>query len=267
MSRGKLKWSLRLATWSILIFVVLAVPAFGQTTLTIPSPQFPPGQNNEVSNMQFSNIIINPGGILTGTNLSLPFANFGGPIKVALLGQIGPATASLTNTTITLQNSTTGMSANGTGAGLTLSGFLNFINAGGLSNRFGVTATGGAQVSILDGSSLSLGFSGANNIGLNADGSGTKITVTGAIVSLPGTNTDLGVNVTGGAQAEIASSTLDESNSNGNNNTVLKAVGAGSTLSVTNTSVAMSGTNNDVGALATGGAEVQRRLCNLDYWE
>jgi hypothetical protein len=156
-----------------------------------------------------------------------------------------------------LQNSTTEISAAGPDALLTLSGTLTFNNAGGFSNRVGVTATAGAQVNITQRSNLSLGFSGNNNIGLNADGVGTRITITGATASLPGTNHDVGVNVTGGAQVEIANSTLDETNSNGNNNTVLKAVGEGSELSVTNSTVSMAGTNNDVGALASGGAEVQ----------
>jgi hypothetical protein len=146
MFREKLKPSLSLSTWPFLMFLVLAVPAFGQTTLTIPSAAYSPGINNIVSNQSFSNIIINPGGQLTGTNLMLPFANFNGPIKVAIQGQTGPAIASLTNTSITLQNSTTGISVNGPFAKLTLGGSLDFPNAGGFSNKVGVTATGGAQV-------------------------------------------------------------------------------------------------------------------------
>jgi outer membrane autotransporter protein len=254
MFRETLKASLSLSMWPFLMFVVLAVPAFGQTTLTIPSAAYPEGVNNIVSNQSFSNIIINPGGQLTGTNLMLPFANFNGPIKVAIQGQTGPAIASLTNTSITLQNSTTGISVNGPFAKLTLGGSLDFPNAGGFSNKVGVTATGGAQVNVLDGSVLTLGFSGNNNIGIHVDGAGTTLTVTNASISLPGTGTDIVVDVTGAASATITGSTLNESQQNGNTNIVLNAAGQGTTLSVTDTMITMSGTNHDTGVAVTGGA-------------
>jgi hypothetical protein len=230
------------------------VPAFGQSQLTVTNGQSVTAGPGTPVGANFSNIIVNTSGNLTGTNLTVQNANFNGSTRILLTR---PATASLTNTAIALQNSTTGISAAGPNALLTLGGSLNFINAGGFSNRVGVAATGGAQVNITQGSTLSLDFSGGRNIGLNADGEGTRLTVTGATVSLPGTSTDIGVNATGGAQVEIADSFLDESNSNGGNDAVLKSVGTDSKPSVTNTSVSMAGTNNDIGVAVTGGAEGQ----------
>jgi hypothetical protein len=82
------------------------------------------------------------------------------------------------------------------------------------------------KLNVLDGSVLTLGFSGNNNIGLHVDGAGTTLTVTNASISLPGIGTDIVVDVTGAASATITGSTLKTTdakvvvNSAGNNSGV-----------------------------------------------
>jgi hypothetical protein len=110
ISRVTLKWSLSLATWSVLVFAVLAVPAFGQSQLTVTNGQSVTAGPGTAVGANFSNIIVNTSGNLTGTNLTVQNANFNGSTRILLTG---PATASLTNTAIALQNSTTGISAAG----------------------------------------------------------------------------------------------------------------------------------------------------------
>jgi hypothetical protein len=93
------------------------VPAFGQSQLTVTNGQSVTAGPGTPVGANFSNIIVNTSGNLTGTNLTVQNANFNGSTRILLTG---PATASLTNTAIALQNSTTGISAAGPNALLTL---------------------------------------------------------------------------------------------------------------------------------------------------
>jgi hypothetical protein len=165
-----LKRSPQLATWPILIFIFLAVPAFGQV---ITNPGMVNHEASATLTGTFDSITISSGGNLIGTGLTVQNANVQSAQRVLLTGPA--ATANLSNTTIGLQNDHVGISAVGPDAVLTLSG-LSVGSPGG--SDFGVTASAGALVQSKVGS-LSFNFTnGDYDTGLNVTGNGTMLSLT-----------------------------------------------------------------------------------------
>jgi len=209
----------------------------------------------------YSITVQSPGGNLIGTSLTVGGVNNNLNPVISLNGQTGSAMATLTGTTVNLGNQTTGISAMGPGAMLTLSGVTTFdFNAGGA--RVGVSATAGADVVVEGGSVVTTGNVGNSKILLQANGStsnGTPsmLSLTNTTVSLGGTGSDVGVQASSGAEVNITGGSVTLTTGN-NNNTVLLANGLNSKLIVMDTTVSMtSGNNTETGVAATGGADVE----------
>jgi outer membrane autotransporter protein len=241
-----LKSFLKLAERSIIIVAAFSSSAFAQT-LSVPP-------DITKTNTFFNVVIVNSGGTLTGTGLTLGnIQNPNTPI-ISLNGQNGNAVAILTNTTLNFgnQSSTTpAISATGPGAMLTISGFTTFT---GNSQRIGVMVTSGATVVIEDGSKVNLNFTGGQGTGLVVNDSTLSLTNTQVVMGT--TNHNTGVNASNGATVELSGGLVNMPSSGDTNTGLL--VNASNLFvnpsTVSGTTVSMTGTNDNFGVNAISGA-------------